>query len=196
MRSVVGFGAVLALAVLAGCASFGGASKGPVVVDYYAGTTDLSGYPGMGVGAGNALYDSVGGQVAFHYQPLEVRQCNAQMSACSLGIVNLTSRVEILSVDANSAKVRVDLDYQVGAEGRREWPGTKVVETVTVPEIINDQGSRSRTADIPYGEIRHVQLPHGVDFALCVSPPGVTNLDRRPCAAQLAVKNPTGATAF
>lgn len=195
MRSVVGCGAMLALAMLAGCAGSG--HSNPVVVDFRAGSTDLSGYPGLGIGAGNVLSGPAGSRSPDqHYQPFEIRQCDAQMTACALGFVNLVSRVEILSVDSTSAKVRVDLDYQVGAEGNRKWDGSRFNDKLPVPEIINDQGTRSRTADIPYGEVRHIQLPYGVDFALCVSPPGVTNLDIRPCADKLAVRNPTGSTAF
>lgn len=195
MRSVLGCGAMLALAMLAGCAGSG--HSNPVVVDYRAGSTDLSGYPGLGIGAGNVLFGPKGSRsVPQYYQPLDVRQCDAQMTACALGYVNLVSRVEILSVDSTSAKVRVDLNYQVGAEGNRKWDGTKLKQKLPVPEIINDQGTRSRTADIPYGEVRHIQLPYGVAFALCVSPPGVTNLDSRPCAEKLAVRIPTGTTAF
>lgn len=42
MRSVVCGGAVFALAILGGCANLGGANPGAVVVDHYAGKTDLS----------------------------------------------------------------------------------------------------------------------------------------------------------
>ncbi|MBK5376190.1 hypothetical protein JFT81_16285 [Pseudomonas sp. TH43] len=196
MRSVVGCSVVLALATLAGCANWGGADKGPVVVDYYAGTTDLSGYPGMGIGAGNVLYGNAGAAEGYRYQPLEVRQCNAQKSACALGIVNLVSQIQILSVGDTVAKLRVDLNYQVGAEGRREWPENTYVEKLSVPEIINDKGTVSRTAEVPYGEVRHIELPYGVSLTLCVSPPGVSNMNTRPCAGQLKVKDTTGVPVF
>lgn len=196
MRSVVCGGAVFALAILGGCANFGGANSGAVVVDHYAGTTDLSGYPGMGVGMGSLLYGPAGARDAISYQPLDVRQCNKQMTACALGIMNLTSRIEIVSVGTDAAKVKVDLQYQIGSEGRRSWEGTEFVTKVNVPDIINDQGVISRIAEISYGEVRHIQLPYGVDFALCVSAPGVTTLDNRPCSSRLKVLDPTGAVAF
>ncbi|WP_454863884.1 hypothetical protein [Pseudomonas hormoni] len=196
MRSIVGCSAVLALASVAGCTNWGSADKGPVVVDYYAGTTDLSGYPGMGTGAGNVLYGTAGAADGYRYQPLEVRQCNAQKSACALGIVNLVSQIQILSVGDTVAKLRVDLNYQVGAEGRGDWSGNTYVEKLSVPEIINDKGEVSRTAEIPYGEVRHIELPYGMSFTLCVSPPGVSNMSARPCAGQLKVKDPTDVAGF
>ncbi|MCP1645638.1 hypothetical protein J2T41_005284 [Pseudomonas citronellolis] len=194
MRSFVGVGGVLvlALATISGCASWGRGDEKLVVVDYYAGTTDLSGYPGMGVGAGNALTGSPGIAEKVLYQPLEVRRCNVEMTECSLGIVDLSSQVTILSVGSSTAKVQVDLNYKVGAEYRRESPGSSVVAKLSVPEVIHGQGTITRSADLPYGEIRNVELPYGVAFTLCVSPPGVSNIDIRPCASKLRVKDPSG----
>lgn len=196
MRSFVACSVVLAMATLTGCTNWGGADNGPVVVDYYAGTTDLSGYPGMGTGAGNVLYGIAGAADGYRYQPLEVRQCNAQKSACALGIVNLVSQIQILSVGDTVAKLRVDLSYQVGADGRRQWPGNTYIEKLSVPEIINDKGAVSRTAEVPYGEVRHIELPYGMNFTLCVSPPGVSNLDTRSCEGRLKVRDTTDVAVF
>lgn len=196
MHSVLCSGALFALAILGGCTNMGRGDLAVVVVDHYAGTTDLSGYPGMGVGMGRSLYGPSGTHDGIIYQPLEIRQCNKQITACALGIMNLIGRIEIISVSDEAAKVKIDLSYQVGFEGRRSWAGTEISTTVNAQDLINDQGRFSRSAEISYGEVRHIQLPYGVNFALCVSAPGVTNLDYRPCSSELKVSDLTGTVAF
>ncbi|MDN3218900.1 hypothetical protein [Pseudomonas nunensis] len=195
MRLIVIGSAVLAFATLAGCAGWFG-PQGPVVVDYYAGMTDLSGYPKMKVGEVDSLFDTSGVTKKHPFRPFNVRQCNTQRTECSLGIVGLTSHVQILSVGESSAKLKVSFDYKVGDEWRNTVAGGAFVEKLPDLEVILDQGEVSRTAEIPYGEVRHVELPYGLIFTLCASPPGVSNMDARPCASQLEVKDYSGAPAF
>lgn len=189
MRLSAAVSVAVALAAVAGCSSQGSKNQESVVVDFYAGTTDKSGYPGMGIGAGNVFDGAVGVVAPFNYQPLPVRQCNAANTACALGLVDLASNVSVLSIGPRSATIKVDLSYRVSGASRREWPGKKIVEKVGVPEVINDQGTFSRSAEIPYGQVRKVDLPYGVAFTFCVSPPGTSNRDARPCASALSVRD-------
>lgn len=189
MRFSVAVSVAVALAAVAGCSSLGTKNQQSVVVDFYAGTTDKSGYPGMGVGAGNVFDGPIGAVASFNYQPLPVRECNAANTACALGLVDLASNVSVLSIGPHSATIKVDLSYRVSGESRREWPGMKIVEKVSVPEVINDQGTFSRSAEIPYDQVRKVDLPYGVAFTFCVSPPGTSDRDVRPCASNLSVRD-------
>lgn len=192
MQSTVGFGVALAFAALAGCATEKPFVQQPVVVDYYAGTTDLSGYPGMGIGAKNTLTGDAGASYDFRYQPLNVRRCNSEMTECSLGLLDLTSQVTILDVGPSTAKVQVVLGYQVGKEVRHEALGTSTVLTLPPDvDIISDKGQVTRSAEIPYGAVRSIELPYGAALTLCVSPPGVSNMDPRPCAESLRVRDPS-----
>lgn len=192
MRSTVGLGAVFAFAALAGCVTEKPLAQRPVVVDYYAGTTDLSGYPGMGLGASTTLTGNAGARNDFRYQPLNVRRCNSEMTECSLGLLDLTSQVTILEVGPSTAKVQVVLGYQVGKEVRHEALGTSTVLTLP-PDVnlISDKGQVTRSAEIPYGAVRSIELPYGAALTLCISPPGVSNMDPRPCAESLRVRDPS-----
>ncbi|MCY1517777.1 hypothetical protein D9M68_524750 [compost metagenome] len=192
MRSTVNIGVAFALVALAGCSYGVRPDQLPVVVDYYAGATDLSGYSGMGIGAGNTLLGKAGSSDPLRYPALEVKRCNAEMTACALGLVDLTSQVTILEVDPSTAKVQVVLDYRVGKEVRHEWMGSRVISTLPSDvEVINDSGQVTRSAEIPYGVVRSVVLPYGVALTLCVSPPGTSNLDERPCSENLRVRDPS-----
>jgi len=196
MRSIVNGGAIWALAALAGCSAVNVFDKGPVVVDYHAGTTELSGYPKMSVGADNSFFDRAGSHESHKFGPFEVRQCNATKTACSLGLVILDAEMQILSVGDATAKLQIKIDYKVGAEWRRDVPGGVYVDKLTNPEIIHDQGSVSRVAEIAYGEVRHIELPYGLSYTVCVSAPGVDPMSFRLCAQQLNVKNPSSVPAF
>lgn len=186
MRSVAAFTVVLGLAVMAGCAGWNGSHRGPVVVDYQVNSEDISGRPKVNIVEGNSFFDAAGSTNSQNYPPVTIRQCNAQRTECSLGIVTLTSQIQILSVDEQSTKLRLNFVYKVGEEWHRETSSTKQVHSLPMPEVIKDQGRVTRTVDIPYSETRRVELPYGLGLSLCVSAPGVTTMDQRPCTNQLA----------
>lgn len=196
MRLVVLGSAMIAMAALTGCSGWNVFDKGPVVVDYHVGTTESSGYPKMTVGTNDSFFERAGAQQRDTFGPYYVRQCNAQRTACSLGLVMLNSEIKILSVDDATAKLQITVDYKVGPEWRRDVAGGVLVDKLSNAEIIHDQGTVSRTAEIPYGEVRHVELPYGLSYTLCASGPGVTTLSTRPCANQLNMKNPSSVPVF
>lgn len=119
-----------------------------------------------------------------------VRQCNTQRTVCSLGLVTLNSELKILSVGDATTKLQITVDYKVSPEGVETWREVSSRPSSREFEIIHDQGTVSRTAEIPYGEVRHVELPYGLSYTLCASAPGVTTKSTRPCANQLNVKDP------
>ena len=196
MRLVVMSGATIALAALTGCSGWNPFDKGPVVVDYHVGTTELSGYPKMTQGTSDSFYEGAGSQRRDTFGPYDVRQCNTQRTACSLGLVTLNSELKILSVGDATTKLQITVDYKVGPESRRDQAGGVFAAKLPNAEIIHDQGTVSRTAEIPYGEVRHVELPYGLSYTLCASAPGVTTQSARPCANQLNVKNPSSVPAI
>lgn len=196
MRSVAGFTVGLGLAVLAGCAGWNASHRGPVVVDYRVNSEDISGRPKMNIVEGNSFFDVAGSTNSQTYPPVTIRQCNAQRTECSLGIVTLTSQIQILSVDEQSTKLRLDFIYTVGEEWRRETSSTKQVHSLPMPEVIKDEGRVTRTADIPYSETRRVELPYGLSLSLCVSAPGVTTMDQRPCTNQMVHADAKSSPAF
>lgn len=191
MRYTAVTGLALTLAVLVGCSSGGQIAQRSVIVDYYAGATDLSGYPGMGMGGGNFLEGQAGTSRDSTYPTLEVRRCNAEMTACSLGLIDLSSRITILEVGPSAAKVQVALTYRVGKEVRREAYGTSTIQTLPSDvDVLVDEGQETRSAEMPYGVVRGVDMPYGVAFALCVSPPDTPSKTPRPCAEHLRVSDP------
>ncbi|TWC44512.1 hypothetical protein FBY04_14619 [Pseudomonas sp. SJZ080] len=196
MRSVAGFTVVLSLAVLAGCAGWNGSHRGSVVVDYQVNSEDISGRPKVNIVEGNSFFDVAGATDSQTYPPVTIRQCNAQRTECSLGIVTLTSKIQIISIDEQSTKLRVDFVYKVGEEWRRETSSTKQVHSLPMPEVIKDQGRVTRTADIPYSETRRVELPYGLSLSLCVSAPGVTTMNQRPCTNQMVHADAKNSPAF
>lgn len=196
MRSVAGFTVGLGLAVLAGCAGWNASHRGPVVVDYRVNSEDISGRRKMNIVEGNSFFDVAGSTNSQTYPPVTIRQCNAQRTECSLGIVTLTSQIQILSVDEQSTKLRLDFVYKVGEEWRRETSSTKQVYSLPMPEVIKDEGRVTRSADIPYSETRRVELPYGLSLSLCVSAPGVTTMDQRPCTNQMVHADAKRSPAF
>lgn len=196
MRSVAGFTAVLSLAVLAGCAGWNGSHKEPVVVDYQVNSENISGRPKMNIVEGNSFFDVAGSTNSQTYPPVTIRQCNAQRTECSLGIVTLTSQIQILSVDKQSTKLRLDFVYRIGEGWRRETSSTKQMRSVPMPEVIKDEGRVTRTADIPYGETWQVELPYGLSLSLCVSEPGATTMNQRPCTNQMVHADAKSSPAF
>ncbi|RBC02531.1 hypothetical protein C3E97_007135 [Pseudomonas sp. MWU12-2115] len=195
MRLVVIGGAMVALATLAGCAGLNLFDKGPVVVDYHAGTTEQSGFPRSASGTDDSFFNGAGSERRQTFGPYHVRQCNAERTSCSLGLVILNTNMQILSVGEATAKLQVKIDYKVGAESHRDVAGV-LERKLTNPEIVHDQGSVSRIAEIPYGEVRHVDLPYGLSYTLCVSAPGVKPENARPCANQLNVNSPASTPTF
>ncbi|MGF6167663.1 hypothetical protein M2426_001251 [Pseudomonas moraviensis] len=196
MRSVVISGAMIALAVLTGCSGWNTFDKGPVVVDYHVGTTELSGYPKMTEGTSDSFYEQAGSQRRDTFGPYNVRQCNTQRTACSLGLVTLNSELKILSVGDATTKLQITVDYKVSPEWRRDVAGGVFTAKLPNSEIIHGQGTVSRTAEITYGEVRHVELPYGLSYTLCASAPGVTTKSTRHCANQLNVKDPSSVPAI
>jgi len=197
MRSAVGIGSALALAALVGCSLRGTGNEQPVVVDYHVGTTERSGYSfATGLGGGDFFFGNVDSQRKIISQPFDVRKCNAEMSACALGIVNLTTSVAIRSVSPDGVIVEVAAAYQVGSQGSRDGGSWQQNKHLKLPEIINDGGTVTRLSKIPYGEARKVELPYGVIFSLCVSPPGTSSMDVRPCASELQASNSSGLQAL
>lgn len=184
-------GLALTMAVLVGCSSGGQFEQRSVIVDYYAGATDLSGYPGMGMGGGDFLEGQAGASRDSTYPILDVKRCNAEMTACSLGLMDLSSRITVLEVGPSAAKVQVALAYRVGREVRREAYSTSTVQTLPSDvDVLFDEGQETRSAEIPYGVVRGIDMPYGVAFALCVSPPDTLTKTSRPCAENLRVSDP------
>lgn len=182
--------------MLAGCAGWKGSHRGPVVVDYQINSEDVSGRLKVIIVEGNSFFDVAGATDNQTYPPVTIRQCNAQRTECSLGIVTLTSQIQTLSVNEQSTKLRLDFVYTVGEEWRRETSSTKQVHSLPMPEVIKDQGRVTRTADIPYSETRRIELPYGLSLSLCVSAPGVTTLYQRPCTNQMVHADMKSSPAF
>lgn len=197
MRYMTVFGLALSLAALAGCSSGGQTAQRSVIVNYYAGATDLSGYPAMAEGGGSSFEGEAGTSRESTYPPLAVRRCNTEMTACSIGIMDLSSRITILEAGPSAAKVQVALIYRVGNEVRREAHGGSITQKLPSDvDVLVDEGQETRSAEIPYGIVRGVDMPHGAAFTLCVSPPDNPTKTPRPCPENLRVSVPGIVPAF
>lgn len=197
MQHMVGVGIAIALAALSGCAGVKSSAQQAVVVDYFGGTTALSGPASAGLGMNDTLVGIADASQELRYQPLAVRHCNAEMTACATGILDLFSRITILDVGPTSAKIRVALTYKISKEVRREAFGHSLGQAVAPGvDVLTGDGEINRVAEIPYGMVRGVEMPYGAVLTLCVSPPGTSNMAFRPCSRNLQVRDPSEVPAF
>jgi capsular polysaccharide biosynthesis protein len=117
---------------------------------------------------------------------MEVRACNQSRTACSLGFGVVDGSAEIISSSPTAATVAIDLNYQVGRSYSHIVNGQEFRQEVPA-DIQALQGSQqiSKRIEVAYGEVAHIQLPYGVDVAVCAQKQNASEivLDRSVCQA-------------
>jgi hypothetical protein len=106
---------------------------------------------------------------------LSVHDCAKGQLPCRQGVVKPIVKLVVIKASERSAQVNVSVSFNIGRSGVIEagTPGSsyqKSTETISsgVPTI-QEKGSISRTAEIPLGMLRRIELPYGVAIGLCVS---------------------------
>jgi hypothetical protein len=191
MRAVLGgIAAILAISALSGCTSNTANSTNQVLIATSAVAPDLGVLQRRGVGSTNRFVEQVGQGQFQVYPPMELRHC-ASESDCSYGIAKLTAAVKLEAVDGQGATVNVDLNYQVGrSQTYQDNVTTLSINTDAGLKTLSAQQALNKTVKLAFGEVRHVQLPFGVDFAVCVSAEASATAKKAPCPGIDALPDP------
>jgi hypothetical protein len=99
---------------------------------------------------------------------MELRECNQSMTACALGIGVINGTAEIISTNAKSATLAINLKYVVGRRYAFDANGQRYSQQIP-PDVQALQASQviSRHIEVAYGEVVHLPLQYGVDVAVC-----------------------------
>ncbi|WP_442807611.1 hypothetical protein [Trinickia soli] len=104
-----------------------------------------------------------------------VRACDAATGECRQGIAKPVARVTLRQVGATGATVTLQTEYHV-APTQSLTNGLPVSPTratmsihAGVAPMPEHTEVASRTAELPYGQLRKVTLPDGVTLGLCLS---------------------------
>lgn len=190
MQVALGGTAILAIAALSGCMSPLANTPRRVLIATSAVAPDLGGLQHRGLGSTNRFVEQVGqGQFQVH-PPMDLRYCTSE-NDCAYGIAKLTAAVKVEAADDQEATVNVDLNYQVGrSQTYQDYVTTLNVSIAPELKTLSAQQSLNKTVRLAYGEVRHVQLPFGVDFAICVSTETSATAQKAPCPGIDALPNP------
>ncbi|SBW84040.1 hypothetical protein PVE_R2G0010 [Pseudomonas veronii 1YdBTEX2] len=186
MHAVVRCASLLAVAVVAGCAGGKSVEKESAVVTVSAYGPDLFGQHSRGAGGSWDVRETTRGATPLSFPAMEVRACNQSRTACSLGFGVVDGSAEIISSSPTAATVAIDLNYQVGRSYSHILNGQEFRQEVPA-DIQALQGSQqiSKRIEVAYGEVAHIQLPYGVDVAVCAQKQNASEivLDRSVCQA-------------
>ena len=178
------FAASFAVVMVAGCAVGTTTPKYSTVVTVSAYGPDIFGQHEHGVGGQWDVRESSGEATPLSYPPMDLRACNQSMTECALGFGVIKGTAQIISQNATSATVALNLTYQVGRsysyddngqQFKREVPAD--VQALQANQVI------AKRVEVAYGEVVHLPLPYGVDVALCAQKhrAGELMLDRSVC---------------
>lgn len=104
-----------------------------------------------------------------------VRECDAGLTGCKEGIAKPTVRVTVHQAAASQASVTLQVSYDVGpsqtlTNGLSVSPMTTTTTSISRgAEPFRAHAELSRTAELPYGQLRKVDLPNGVSVGLCLN---------------------------
>lgn len=186
MHAVVRCASLLAFVVVAGCAGGKSIEKESAVVTVSAYGPDLFGQQSRGTGGSWDVRETSRGATPLSFPAMEVRACNQSRTACSLGFGVVDGSAEIISSSPTAATVAINLNYQVGRSYSHIVNGQEIKQEVPA-DIQALQGNQqiSKRIEVAYGEVAHIQLPYGVDVAICAQRQnaGEIVLDRSVCQA-------------
>ncbi|KAA0998124.1 hypothetical protein FVF58_45890 [Paraburkholderia panacisoli] len=163
------------VSLLAGCSSVQQEANGPQVwatlVDASRGST--AGDPTLGRLVNQPI------QVGKNWQLVPdmfvVRACDDGPLNCKMGVAKPTVRVTVHQVAASQASVSLTVSYDVGpSQTLTNGLSTHPLSTVTmsIPKGATPFSSHvdvARTVELPYGQLRKVDLPNGISVGLCLS---------------------------
>lgn len=172
MLVVVRCASILAFAVVAGCAGGKSIPNEKAMVTVSAIALDEFGLPRKGTSGRLNFLGAPQESQPQVFPPMSLRVCNQARTECALGKALVKAGVKVESLSAKSATVTVNLDYQVG---RSQTVSDDTMQTTSsIPsgvQTLRAKQAFSKTVELAYGEVRHVQLPYGVDVAVCVAMP-------------------------
>lgn len=166
MQNGFRFAVLIAVVMVAGCAGETTTPRDSTVVTVSAYGPDISGQHEHGVG-GRLDVRETDEAKTLAFPPMELRECNQSMTACALGIGVINGTAEIISTNANSATLAINLKYQVGRRYAFDANGQQYRQQIP-PDVQALQASQviSRHIEVAYGEVQHIPLQYGVDVAV------------------------------
>lgn len=105
---------------------------------------------------------------------LSIRECDAAHSRCASGIAKPFVLVSVLDADSKSARVSVQVSYDIGPKQTvtNGLPASNSTATISIPdgvEPIRGHAEVSRSGELVFGELRKIDLPNGVMVGLCIN---------------------------
>lgn len=162
------FAALFAVVMVAGCAGGTTTPKDAAVVTVSAYGPDISGQHEHGVGGRLDVRESSGEATHLSFPAMELRACNPSKTECSLGIGVIKGTAEIISQNATSAIVAINLNFQVGRSYSFNAKGQQYKQEVPADvQALQANQVIAKRIEVAYGEVVHLPLPYGVEVSVC-----------------------------
>lgn len=143
----------------------------PVSITTFAGTENpfAAGKPG------DSAHGTQSQQIGIAYPVtstlLSVRKCDRARTACTDGIAKVTGQITVEDVKGNEATISVSLTYDLGRRQVISSPGQFASREIPADiPALNGNSHYAKIAIVPFGQMRRVELDHGVNFDICVLP--------------------------
>ncbi|WP_238547548.1 MULTISPECIES: hypothetical protein [Pseudomonas] len=186
MHAVVRCASLLAFVVVAGCAGGKSIEKESAVVTVSAYGPDLFGQQSRGTGGSWDVRETSRGATPLSFPAMEVRACNQSRTACSLGFGVVDGSAEIISSSPTAATVAINLNYQVGRTYTHVVNGQEIKQEVPADiQALQVSQQVTKRIEVAFGDVAHIQLPYGVDVAVCAQKQNIGEIvpDRSVCQA-------------
>ena len=162
---------VLLIGAMSGCANVNTVRTPPVTITAYASAKSPFFKGREEAAARDVQVRQIGMNYLYSYPHMSVRECNNDMTACSWGIVKLTSRIILQKVVENYATVSVSLTYDL--ERSQVTSDKNMFLRDEIPAdipVLSGNAHFEKVVTLPFGEMRRVSFDHGVDFDICAAP--------------------------
>lgn len=110
--------------------------------------------------------------------PVQIRECNADKTACVLGVPKVVAVVTFVEFGRDDAQAMLEIDWKVERDqtitttddenGSFQATGRSVSDGVP---SISDSGHISKRVKLKYDSVGTLRLPHGLEFSICVGAP-------------------------
>ncbi|KRP87435.1 hypothetical protein TX25_26100 [Pseudomonas lactis] len=147
---------------------------------------DLFGQQSRGTGGSWDVRETSRGATPLSFPAMEVRACNQSRTACSLGFGVVDGSAEIISSSPTAATVAINLNYQVGRTYTHVVNGQEIKQEVPADiQALQVSQQVTKRIEVAFGDVAHIQLPYGVDVAVCAQKQNIGEIvpDRSVCQA-------------
>jgi hypothetical protein len=110
--------------------------------------------------------------------PVQIRECNADKTACVLGVPKVAAVVTLVEFGRDDAQAMLEIDWSVEPsqtitntdDDNVSSQTTRLSVSDGVPSI-SDNGHISKRVKLKYDSVGTLRLPHGLEFSICVGAP-------------------------